>query len=68
MNSYDTFDTNICWLQKSLNVDNTVCLHYENIDSCNAYVTCPGGAWFGFLSSLVYNENMPLKHPMSEKI
>ena len=36
--------------------------------SCSACATHIGHTWYGFTPSLTHEENMPLKHPMHEKI
>ena len=45
------------------------CRHFNSSLNgfCSAYTTHLGGAWYGLLSGLSYNENVPLKHPIPLK-
>ena len=45
------------------------CSHFSSSlkDFCNAYAMHLGGTWYGLLSGLSYNKNMPLKHQMPLK-
>ena len=45
------------------------CSHFSSSlkGFCNAYAICLGGAWYGLLSGLSCNKNVPLRHPMPLK-
>ena len=70
------FDTNTKLLHYS-NVSSTSsltiiccfcrCSNYFFNDLCRVYVTCLGGTWYGFMPSLTWKENVPLKHPILKK-